>query len=944
MSALPISTRPSNSHLGSNTPPTPSRTPSNASTADAGNDEESADDSDFLEPDPDDPDASTASLSRLGPAVATPKPTSTPWPFNVPTSAMGAVFPGTFPDGLATNGSHARSTFDDETTVAPPAPIPASSLPHEILLHILRLLPTTALAPALRVCKAWCQCGVELLWHKPMFTSLSALYRMLQILSLPDQTFPYPEFVRRLNFSNLTDEMSDKMLSKLLPCTKIERLTLTGCKHLSSEAMVTLLKQSKRLVALDLSEVENVDDSVVEALAENCPRLQGLNLTGCSKVTDRGIEALALGCPALRRIKLRKCDIVTDVSIVLLSLHCPLLLEVDLGACISITSLALQQLLRTSHNLRELSLTGCSSLGDDGFPDASAIFSLSSASASAYSSAQASPALSSSDDCPPSPGANPLSAPSGRLVRRPLALRSPPSLKPFDHLRYLDLTSLSNLTDAAVAGIVKHMPKVRNLILAKCTRLTDESLYSVCAVGKHLHYLHLGHVAAITDKAVTAVARSCTRLRYIDLACCNNLTDMSVFELAANLPRLKRIGLVRVTNITDEALYSLFSRTSLERIHLSYCDNLTVGAVHELLQHLPRLTHLSLTGVSAFRKKALQVFCRPPPKDFNDHQRRSFCVFSGRGVQELRKYLRTLSPPELAALAIPDPPSDDELARAAAGIGGHGGGGAGAAPGAGAGANANAQLAAARARLAQLAQARQAVAAAIATRTPLRGGTAGVTAGGAGAGAGGAHLGPALNLPPTSAPPPAQRTDSQQAVQQWRQTQQQQQQQQQRNGPAAPPPPPSLPGAFPPPPANALGLQQPHQPHPQQERLPFPSPDSSPGPARSLQEITAGQMPDQYDRNGVEHVHAMRQAQNERQRNSMIPIQRVASTNNANAHPSSSMDVDMDLDDSTRPGSRSTTTRARGATVTRHNYRGGHDEAEESGSDLGEEDLTMTDV
>lgn len=161
----------------------------------------------------------------------------------------------------------------------------------------------------------------------------------------------------------------------------------------------------------------------------------------------------------------------------------------------------------------------------------------------------------------------------------------------------------------------------------------------------------------ITDKAVTAIARSCTRLRYIDLACsftllhncsrtrrlrgwkfpnetgCNNLTDVSVLELAANLPRLKRIGLVRVrfpsprplsprltrslvqvTNITDASLDALHARTSLERIHLSYCSNLTVSGVNDLLQHLPRLTHLSLTEVQAFRKKVLQVFCRPPPK------------------------------------------------------------------------------------------------------------------------------------------------------------------------------------------------------------------------------------------------------------------------------------------------------------------------------------------
>ncbi|GAA6024419.1 hypothetical protein JCM10207_003409 [Rhodosporidiobolus poonsookiae] len=629
MSTLPTGGLPRGAlpaYLVSNTPPTPSRSPSNASEAGeevpGEAEDESADESDFPEGDDADPDASTLSLARIAPALATPKPTAaSPWPFNEPSEAD--------------NGGDRDLDY-----------IPASSLPHEILLHILRLLPSSSLAPALRVCKAWCQCGVELLWHKPMFRSLPSFYRMLQVLSLPDPTFPYHDFVRRLNFNNLHSEMSDKMLAKLLPCTKIERLTLTGCKGLSSAAMVSLLAQSRRLIALDLSDVENVDDAVLEAMARNCPKLQGLNMSGCGRITDRGLEQLALGCPSLRRIKLRKCDAITDLPIVLLSLHCPLLLEVDLASCSSITSLAVMQLFRTSHVLRELSLPGCTALTDDGFPDADNFVLSSSASADPI---YAGPAPSGSASGPV------MTLTTGETIPLPTPLRSPPAFKPFDHLRYLDLTACQLVTDASVAGIVKYCPKLRNLILAKCTRLTDDALLEICKIGRNLHYLHLGHVGSITDRAVTALARACTRLRYIDVANCNNLTDLSVFELAANLPRLKRIGLVRVASITDEALYALHARPSLERIHLSYCDNLTVAGVNDMLQQLPRVTHLSLTGVSNFRRRALQQFCRAPPKDFNEHQRRTFCVFSGRGVQDLRKFLRSLTPTELAAIAFPEP-------------------------------------------------------------------------------------------------------------------------------------------------------------------------------------------------------------------------------------------------------------------------------------------------
>lgn len=89
---------------------------------------------------------------------------------------------------------------------------------------------------------------------------------------------------------------------------------------------------------------------------------------------------------------------------------------------------------------------------------------------------------------------------------------------------------------------------------------------------------------------------------------------MSVFELA-QLPKLRRIGLVRVTNLTDNAIHALVERpSSLERIHLSYCENISIDAINYLLQRLSKLTHLSLTGVPAFRRPDLQKFCRQPPK------------------------------------------------------------------------------------------------------------------------------------------------------------------------------------------------------------------------------------------------------------------------------------------------------------------------------------------
>ncbi len=80
----------------------------------------------------------------------------------------------------------------------------------------------------------------------------------------------------------------------------------------------------------------------------------------------------------------------------------------------------------------------------------------------------------------------------------------------------------------------------------------------------------------------------------------------------------------------DTHYYS--SHSSLERVHLSYCTNLTLKvrrisgfldeisadkmeqSIIRLLNSCLRLTHLSLTGVQAFLREDLEQFCRDAPQ------------------------------------------------------------------------------------------------------------------------------------------------------------------------------------------------------------------------------------------------------------------------------------------------------------------------------------------
>ncbi|KAI0772073.1 RNI-like protein [Trametes elegans] len=436
---------------------------------------------------------------------------------------------------------------------------------------------------------------------------------MMRVLSRHDQTFVYAQFIRRLNFLNVAQDLTDSLFSRLGQCVRLERLTLMNCTALSDEGLTRVLPQCPNLVALDLTGVAEVTDRTIVAVAGSARRLQGINLTGCKKLTDASVVALAENCGFLRRVKLSNVEQITDQSVSALARSCPLLLEIDLNNCKRITDYGVRDLWTYSIQMRELRLSHCVELTDSAFPTPPKRDILSLA-------------------------VNPFSAAVHALPDFPPLRVS----QPFEQLRMLDLTACAQITDDAIEGIVSAAPKIRNLVLAKCTQLTDNAVESICRLGKGLHYLHLGHAGAITDRSINSLVRSCTRLRYIDLANCLQLTDMSVFELSS-LPKLRRIGLVRVNNLTDQAIQALGERhATLERIHLSYCDQISVMAIHFLLQKLPKLTHLSLTGIPAFRRVELQQFCRTPPSEFNSQQRAAFCVYSGHGVADLRQFLADL--------------------------------------------------------------------------------------------------------------------------------------------------------------------------------------------------------------------------------------------------------------------------------------------------------------
>lgn len=469
---------------------------------------------------------------------------------------------------------------------------PLLKLPTEVLLQIFHHLERKDLYSLLTVCREFADLIIEILWFRPNMQNDGSFKKIKSIMELPQSSthWDYRSFIKRLNLSFMTKLVDDDLLSLFIGCPKLERLTLVNCTKLTHIPITSTLQNCEKLQSIDLTGVQDIHDDIIYALAKNCSRLQGLYAPGCGSVSEDAILTLLTSCKMLKRVKFNNSENITDNIILAMYENCKSLVEIDLHDCPNVTDKYLRNIFLDLAQLREFRISKAPKITD-------------------------------------------------RLFE----------LIPGDHylekLRIIDITECNAITDKLVEKLVRCAPRLRNVVLSKCMQITDASLRALAHLGRSLHYVHLGHCGLITDFGVQSLVRSCHRIQYIDLASCSQLTDWTLIELAT-LQKLRRIGLVKCNLITDGGILELVRRRGeqdcLERVHLSYCTNLTIGPIFLLLKNCPKLTHLSLTGISAFLRREITQYCRDPPPDFNETQKSSFCVFSGQGVNQLRNHLNQI--------------------------------------------------------------------------------------------------------------------------------------------------------------------------------------------------------------------------------------------------------------------------------------------------------------
>lgn len=386
---------------------------------------------------------------------------------------------------------------------------------------------------------------------------------------------------------------------------------------ITDEEIASVIPNCPNLEVVQLSGIEDISDRTIAILAAAATKLRGLDLGGCSRITNEGVLELAAKCTTLEWIRLSGVLGVTDSAISALVKSCPRLSELELDSCQGLTAMSIRDIWTFTRKLRRLKLTRCKQL-----------------------TAHAFPALVDENTLVPywqsTPGDEKDSLAGSTTFFPPLILS--PANSP-DNLRVLDLGYCTKITDDAMAGIVSNATKIQTLTISGCAHLTDKTMDSICTLGENLEVLSMAHVSKVTDIGVVRLVRACSRLRSVDVNFCSNLGDLAVLELAT-LPLLRRLSLVRLRKLTDNAVFFLAEHTpTLERLHLSHCDGLSLDSMHHVIRKLPELVHLSATGIPALTRPGVERFSERPPHDSPPDNQELFRVFTNEKIGLLRAFL-----------------------------------------------------------------------------------------------------------------------------------------------------------------------------------------------------------------------------------------------------------------------------------------------------------------
>ncbi|WOL18343.1 hypothetical protein Cni_G27137 [Canna indica] len=319
---------------------------------------------------------------------------------------------------------------------------------------------------------------------------------------------------------------------------------------------------------------DSIDDEALALVAARSPNLASLKLRGCRSVTDAGMTAVARHCPGLRKLSvgscsfgakgvdavLRGCPLLEELSIKRLrGLHDPSATAGLVDGAASLRAVCLKDLyngqcfaplIAGSPNLKTLKLIRCSGDWDPLLEDMAARV----------------------------PGMVEI-----HLERLQVSDRGLIALSARVDLDFLRLVKTPECTDAGLAAIAEHCPRLRKLHIDgwKAGQIGDDGLAAVARRCAGLQELVLVGVDA-TIRSLELIASNCGSLERLALCGSDSFGDVEVACIASKCASLKKLC-IKACPVSDEGMKALSAGCpKLVKVKVKKCSRVTPESAERL--------------------------------------------------------------------------------------------------------------------------------------------------------------------------------------------------------------------------------------------------------------------------------------------------------------------------------------------------------------------------
>ncbi|XP_021861357.2 F-box/LRR-repeat protein 3 isoform X1 [Spinacia oleracea] len=429
--------------------------------------------------------------------------------------------------------------------------------------------------------------------------------------------------------------ITEKSLTPILQLSYLEDLVLVGCLGIDDDGLAFLDKGHTMLKTLDLSNRQNISHTGIANLTrgagclkeiilaygsavtldvakclENFSMLQCLSLDG-SPVTCSALRMIGnLSC-SLRELSLSKCSGVTDEGIACIVRKHTQLRKLDITCCRKISVVSIDCITSSCTALTSLKMEACSRISADAF-----VF--------IGQRCRVLEELDATDNNIDDEGLKSISRCS-RLSCFKLGICLGISDEGLiqvgmrcSQLKEIDLYRAIRISDEGIASIAQGCPILELINIAYCDQVTDVSLISLSKCWR-LKALEARGCSLITSKGLASIAAGCGQLMVLDIKKCYKINNSGMIPLARHSLNLKQINL-SYCSVTDAGLLALASRSPLQNITILHLAGLSPNGLAAAL--------LACRGLK--KAKIHESFKAMLPQSLLNHMESRGCIFHWR--------------------------------------------------------------------------------------------------------------------------------------------------------------------------------------------------------------------------------------------------------------------------------------------------------------------------